>query len=104
MSEDKTEMAKRTRRVARRRSGYGVLFHRGRSLGIVDYVLGPIPAPGETRAIHLYAPYVSAGRVRGEALTLVLDTGEAVDGHCQRDSSSWLLLRLGPSTADVRHD
>jgi hypothetical protein len=96
-------MATRTR--AHRRSGYGMLFHRGRSLGVVDYVLGPMPAPDETRAMHLHAPYVSAERVRGEALTVLLDTGELLDGYCQRvEPSSWLLFRLRPSIGDVRHD
>ena len=41
---------------------------------MVDYVLGPIPALGETGALHLHAPYVNVVQMCGEALTMHLGT------------------------------
>lgn len=74
------------------RYGYGLLFQAGLSLGVVDYVIRSLQVE-----IHIYAPHVQ-GTVRcGQSLTLVLNTGEEMDGVCLSvDSSSWLVFQRCP--------
>lgn len=82
-----------------KRSRYGLLFHRGQSLGVVEYVVdGRLPP----RGIHLRAPYVDGKALLGEPVTLHLDTGEQFIGDCQcLDPSAWLLFQ--PHVQIERH-
>ncbi len=75
-------------------SRYGLLFCDGFSLGVVEYVLGPAPASGQPRGVYVCAPYVDFARVHGQRLTVQLDTGETIDGHCETsDRSPWIFIR-----------
>jgi hypothetical protein len=58
----------------------------------VAYVVGRL-SRREPLVAYLYAPFADSEQVQGQWLTLLLDTGDRMEGYGQRvDSSSWLLL------------